>query len=38
VRKFYVEQEPPFSIDRFDAIGKSLAFLKAFEGTEVVKL
>lgn len=38
VRKFYVEQEPPFSIDRFEAIGRSLAFLKAFEGTEVVKL
>ena len=38
VRKFYVEQEPPFTMDRFDAIGKSLAFLKAFEGVEVVKL
>ena len=38
VRKFYVEQEPPFAMDRFEAIGKSLAFLKAFEGVEVVKL
>ena len=38
VRKFYVEQEPPFSMDRFEAIGKSLAFLKAFEGVEVVRL
>lgn len=31
VRKFYVEQEPPFSMDRFEAIGRSLAFLKAFD-------
>lgn len=38
VRKFYVEQEPPFTMDRFDAIGRSLAFLKAFEGNEVVRL
>jgi sugar phosphate isomerase/epimerase len=38
VRKFYVEQEPPFAGDRFEAIGKSLAFLKSFEGVEVVKL
>jgi sugar phosphate isomerase/epimerase len=37
VRKFYVEQEPPFSIDRFEAIGKSLAFLKNFDDG-VVKL
>jgi sugar phosphate isomerase/epimerase len=37
VRKFYVEQEPPFATDRFEAIGKSLAFLKAFEDG-VVKL
>jgi len=38
VRKFYVEQEPPFTMDRFEAIGKSLEFLKAFQGVEVVKL
>ena len=31
VRKFYVEQEPPFSGDRFDAIGKSFRFLRAFD-------
>jgi sugar phosphate isomerase/epimerase len=37
VRKFYVEQEPPFSMDRFAAIEKSLAFLKAFDDG-VVKL
>ena len=37
VRKFYVEQEPPFVMDRFEAIGKSLAFLKAFDDG-VVKL
>jgi sugar phosphate isomerase/epimerase len=38
VRKFYVEQEPPFARDRFEAIGRSLAFLQSFEGVEVVKL
>lgn len=31
VRKFYVEQEPPFAGDRFDAIGKSYRFLHQFE-------
>lgn len=31
VRKFYVEQEPPFSIDRFEAIARSHAFLKGFD-------
>jgi sugar phosphate isomerase/epimerase len=31
VRKFYVEQEPPFSMDRFAAIGRSFAFLTAFD-------
>jgi sugar phosphate isomerase/epimerase len=28
VRHCYVEQEPPFSIDRFDAVAQSAAFLK----------
>lgn len=27
-RHFYVEQEPPFAIDRFEAIARSAAFLK----------
>ncbi|MEY4762533.1 MAG: Myo-inosose-2 dehydratase [Pseudomonadota bacterium] len=27
VRHFYVEQEPPFTMDRFDAIAKSLRYL-----------
>lgn len=31
VRKFYVEQEPPFASDRFDAIGKSFRFLTGFD-------
>ena len=30
VRKFYVEQEPPFTMDRFDAIEKSRRFLVDF--------
>ena len=30
VRKFYVEQEPPFKMDRFDAIDKSRRFLMDF--------
>jgi sugar phosphate isomerase/epimerase len=38
VRKFYVEQEPPFAIDRFDAIAKSLTFLKTFTANEAVKI
>lgn len=29
VRKFYVEQEPPFTGDRFEAIGRSFRFLTA---------
>ena len=28
VQHCYVEQEPPFAIDRFDAIARSAAFLK----------
>jgi len=31
VRKFYVEQEPPFATDRYTAIGKSFRYLTAFE-------
>ena len=31
VRKFYVEQEPPFAGDRFDAIGTSFRFLQSFD-------
>jgi sugar phosphate isomerase/epimerase len=31
VRKFYVEQEPPFTMDRFDAIAKSYTYLSALE-------
>jgi sugar phosphate isomerase/epimerase len=31
VRKFYVEQEPPFTSDRFEAIGKSFRFLRQYE-------
>ena len=31
VRKFYVEQEPPFTTDRFTAIGKSYRYLKDFD-------
>ncbi len=31
VRKFYVEQEPPFTTDRFTAIGKSYRYLQAFD-------
>ncbi|MEO6367001.1 MAG: sugar phosphate isomerase/epimerase [Steroidobacteraceae bacterium] len=31
VRKFYVEQEPPFTTDRFTAIGKSYQYLQAFD-------
>lgn len=27
VRQFYVEQEPPFKMDRFDAVAKSFAYL-----------
>ena len=30
VRKFYVEQEAPFSMDRFDAVATSYRFLRAF--------
>jgi sugar phosphate isomerase/epimerase len=36
VRKFYVEQEPPFKMDRFDAIDKSRRFLMEF-GVERIK-
>jgi len=36
VRKFYVEQEPPFKMDRFDAIEKSRRFLTEF-GVERIK-
>jgi sugar phosphate isomerase/epimerase len=31
VRKFYVEQEPPFATDRFTAIGKSYRYLADFD-------
>ncbi len=31
VRKFYVEQEPPFKMDRYAAIARSYNFLKRFE-------
>jgi sugar phosphate isomerase/epimerase len=34
VRKFYVEQEPPFTMDRFDAIAKSFAYLSALDVTQ----
>jgi sugar phosphate isomerase/epimerase len=34
VRKFYVEQEPPFKTDRYTAIARSFAYLKAFEATD----
>jgi sugar phosphate isomerase/epimerase len=36
VRKFYVEQEPPFKMDRFDAIDKSRRFLMDF-GVDRIK-
>ena len=36
VRKFYVEQEPPFKMDRFDAIDKSRRFLMDF-GVERIR-
>jgi sugar phosphate isomerase/epimerase len=36
VRKFYVEQEPPFKMDRFDAIDKSRRFLMEF-GVERIR-
>ena len=29
VRKFYIEQEPPFTMDRFDAVAKSRAYLSS---------
>jgi sugar phosphate isomerase/epimerase len=32
VRHFYVEQEPPFTIPRLEAIERSTAFLRALEG------
>jgi sugar phosphate isomerase/epimerase len=35
VRKFYVEQEPPFTTDRFEAIGKSYRFLHEFEAGRI---
>jgi sugar phosphate isomerase/epimerase len=31
VRHFYVEQEPPFKIDRFDAVARSFAFLSRLQ-------
>ncbi|MEJ0099238.1 MAG: sugar phosphate isomerase/epimerase [Pseudomonadota bacterium] len=31
VRKFYVEQEPPFTTDRFTAIDSSFRYLRAFD-------
>lgn len=34
VRKFYVEQEPPFTTDRFTAIGKSFRYLSALDGRQ----
>jgi sugar phosphate isomerase/epimerase len=36
VRKFYVEQEPPFKMDRFDAIDRSRRFLVDF-GVQRIK-
>ncbi len=31
VRKFYVEQEPPFPTDRYTAIDNSFRYLRAFD-------
>ncbi|HTQ37139.1 MAG TPA: sugar phosphate isomerase/epimerase [Steroidobacteraceae bacterium] len=31
VRKYYVEQEPPFATDRYTAIERSLRYLRAFD-------
>ncbi|MBJ7443020.1 MAG: hypothetical protein JHD32_01650, partial [Sphingobium sp.] len=32
VRHFYVEQEPPFTIPRLEAIGRSAEYLHALKG------
>jgi sugar phosphate isomerase/epimerase len=34
VRKFYVEQEPPFKTDRYTAIARSFQYLTAFDATD----
>ncbi len=34
VRKFYVEQEPPFATDRYTAIAKSFHYLTAFDAPD----
>jgi sugar phosphate isomerase/epimerase len=31
VRHFYVEQEPPFTVDRFEAVARSFAYLKQLQ-------
>lgn len=36
VRKYYVEQEPPFTVDRFEAVGRSYRYLSMLGATTAV--